>query len=195
MIGAHRFCLLGMAMVAAACRADAAPRKSAAATGPRFEIIVHQPDKLTSIETGRTDATGRETRVGCATCHSIEHGLARKDDAGQLEAFHRGLAVRHGELVCRACHATARPDKLVLAGEGEIPMRDAMRLCAQCHGPQFRDYQRGSHGGMSGHWDLSRGPRLRNHCVDCHDPHEPAFVGMRPVLPPKERRPLAERTP
>jgi formate-dependent nitrite reductase cytochrome c552 subunit len=66
-------------------------------------------------------------------------------------------------------------------------MRDAMQLCAQCHGPQFRDYTHGSHGGMQGHWDLSRGPRLRNHCVDCHDPHTPQFQPSNPVLPPADR--------
>jgi hypothetical protein len=64
---------------------------------------------------------------------------------------------------------------------------DAMTLCAQCHGPQFRDYQNGSHGGMNGHWDLSRGPRLRNHCVDCHDPHVPQVLPVHPAPGPKDR--------
>jgi formate-dependent nitrite reductase cytochrome c552 subunit len=64
---------------------------------------------------------------------------------------------------------------------------EAMRLCAQCHGPQYRDYKRGSHGGMTGHWDLSRGERTRNNCVDCHDPHAPAYPGTTPVLPPRDR--------
>ena len=59
--------------------------------------------------------------------------------------------------------------------------------CAQCHGPQYRDYRHGAHGGMRGHWDLSRGPRERNHCVACHDPHAPAFGQFEPVPGPRDR--------
>ena len=70
-------------------------------------------------------------------------------------------------------------------------MREAMQLCAQCHGPQTRDYRRGSHGGMQGYWDLSRGDRVRNHCVDCHDPHAPAFPRFTPLPPPRDRFPPA----
>ena len=65
-----------------------------------------------------------------------------------------------------------------------------MRLCAQCHGPQFRDYGKGAHGGMEGHWDLSRGGRTRNHCVDCHDPHVPAIRQVQPAGRARDRRPL-----
>jgi hypothetical protein len=44
-----------------------------------------------------------------------------------------------------------------------------------------------THGGMRGHWDLSRGPRERNHCVACHDPHAPAFGQFEPVPGPRDR--------
>jgi hypothetical protein len=64
-----------------------------------------------------------------------------------------------------------------------------MDLCGQCHGPQARDYAHGAHGGMTGYWDLSRGPRERNNCIDCHDPHAPAFPKVRPVFAPKDRFP------
>lgn len=60
-------------------------------------------------------------------------------------------------------------------------------LCGQCHGPQLRDYRRAAHGGATGYWDLSRGPRTRNLCITCHDPHTPAYVGGLPVLPPRDR--------
>jgi hypothetical protein len=65
-------------------------------------------------------------------------------------------------------------------------MTDAIRLCAQCHGQQHTAYTHGAHGGMNGHWDLSRGDRLRNHCVDCHDPHAPAFPRYMPMPPPRD---------
>lgn len=40
---------------------------------------------------------------------------------------------------------------------------------------------------MRGHWDQSRGPRSRNHCVSCHDPHGPAFGSFQPMPPPRDR--------
>jgi len=62
-----------------------------------------------------------------------------------------------------------------------------MTLCSQCHGPQRRDYNMGLHGGMNGYWDLTKGGRTRNTCINCHDPHAPAFPLVMPVLPPKDR--------
>ena len=54
-------------------------------------------------------------------------------------------------------------------------------------GPQRRDYDHGAHGGMQGYWDLRRGPRTRNHCVECHDVHSPAFGAFRPMPAPRDR--------
>ena len=49
------------------------------------------------------------------------------------------------------------------------------------------DLERGLHGGMNGHWDLTRGGRTRNTCVNCHDPHTPKFPQVLPVLSPRDR--------
>ena len=40
---------------------------------------------------------------------------------------------------------------------------------------------------MSGHWDLSKGGRIRNSCLACHDPHVPKFQGALPAPPPLDR--------
>ncbi len=66
-------------------------------------------------------------------------------------------------------------------------MNEALELCSQCHGPQRTSYDHNAHGGLNGYWDLSRGPRIKNHCVDCHDPHLPAIQQVVPVLPPIDR--------
>jgi hypothetical protein len=68
-----------------------------------------------------------------------------------------------------------------------VDYTDVMRLCAQCHGLQARDYERGLHGGMTGHWDLDSGPRLRNHCLHCHDAHRPAIPQVKPAPLPRPR--------
>ncbi len=115
-------------------------------------------------------------------------------DGGDVPtAFHAGLTMRHGTLRCSQCHAapegggTFDYDALHLSDGAKVDVDDAMTLCAQCHGPQTRDYEHGSHGGMQGHWDLRYGPRERNQCIHCHDPHAPAYVGMVPAAGPRDR--------
>ena len=95
--------------------------------------------------------------------------------------------------------ALGRPDATeaeiqayVATGE-PLPMTEVVTLCAQCHGPQYRDFKAGAHGGMTGYWDLSRGDRTRNNCVSCHDPHSPKYAGGHPVMPP--RNPSAHGEP
>ncbi len=158
---------------------------------PRFAATVRAPEKLTSIEatsdTLSPDPNAQNLRVACVTCHSVREIRRVPQRAADLKEFHVGLVFAHGALECASCHAEGQPPGLHLADGEPLPMSEALRLCAQCHGPQWRDFQHGAHGGMRGHWDLSRGPRERNHCVDCHDPHSPGFVGGQPVLPPRDR--------
>jgi hypothetical protein len=105
----------------------------------------------------------------------------------QLTEFHEGLTFRHGGLTCLSCHNGSDYESLRLADGRSVPFAQSMELCRQCHGPQYRDYVKGAHGGMMGYWDLSRGPRTRNSCVHCHDPHAPAFPQVAPVFPPRDR--------
>ena len=104
------------------------------------------------------------------------------------------LRFEHGDNACRACHDPARYDRLRLATGDSVPMTEALRLCAQCHGTQHRDWLHGAHGGMNGYWDLRRGDRVRNHCVDCHDPHAPRFPRFMPMDPPRDTARTSERT-
>ena len=93
----------------------------------------------------------------------------------------------HGDLSCLSCHNPDDYGTLRLADQRAVLYRDVMTLCAQCHGPQYRDYLHGAHGGMNGYWDLTKGPRTRNSCIHCHDPHAPAFPSMRPTFKPRDR--------
>lgn len=142
--------------------------------------------KLTAVEVGGAEGE-QPQRIPCATCHSLRPAGPVPQRPEDLREFHTGLTFAHGALSCGSCHAEGAHDALHLADGRTLRMTDAMELCAQCHGPQHRDYQHGAHGGMSGYWDLSRGPRVRNGCVECHDPHAPRYVGARPVFPPRDR--------
>jgi hypothetical protein len=163
-------------------------RPKKAAPGPKAHPIVRaEAAALTSIETDVNGLNGARARVRCETCHAkVDEGQPARAPA-DLRAFHQGLTFTHGTLACAACHQTGEPLLLHLATGETLPMTEAMQLCSQCHGPQRRAYDDGSHGGMNGHWDLSRGPRLRNQCVHCHDPHAPQIPKVQPVLPPRDR--------
>jgi hypothetical protein len=125
--------------------------------------------------------------VSCSSCHATTTPNRAILSGGQLEKFHQGLIYSHGSQSCLNCHNESNYDALRLANGDSVDYVDVMTLGGQCHGPQLRDYQRGLHGGMNGHWDLTRGPRTRNNCINCHDPHAPAFPMVQPVFPPRDR--------
>ena len=138
-------------------------------------------------QTFETPAGFQTAGVPCSTCHAEMVRGPMKQRPEQLTDFHRNMEFGHGEMTCGSCHAAQNRDRLKLADGRTIAFEETMQLCAQCHGPQMRDYEHGAHGGMSGHWDLSQGPRVRNHCVNCHDPHAPAYPKVQPAPPPRDR--------
>ena len=149
------------------------------------EVRIHEPPELTTISTS-------EGGVGtlCVTCHSLDGlGAEVPTSAADLGGPHAGLHFDHGSNTCSSCHNPEDITQLRLANGVSLPMRETMTLCAQCHGSQFRDYQHGAHGGMRGYWDRTRGPRERNHCIDCHDPHAPRYPIYMPMPPPADRVP------
>lgn len=177
--------VVAVALVAG-CSSDVArPRRPP--PGPATGAIeIHQPARLTSVVTDEVDALGRPVRVACVTCHSLRTPTQLPTTMADLTEFHAGLRFTHGDLSCGSCHVVGDQRAVRKADGTTVDLRDAMVLCRQCHGPQARDYDHGAHGGMTGHWDLSVGGRTRNNCVDCHDPHAPAFEPTRPVLPPRD---------
>lgn len=139
------------------------------------------------VPTGLTDLHGHAVEASCVSCHATRPPNPGNHLAADLDEFHQGLTVQHGSLSCLSCHNSDDYSTLRLADGKKVGFSDVMSLCAQCHGPQFRDYQHGSHGGMTGYWDLKRGPRQRNNCIDCHDPHAPAYTGVHPAPGPRDR--------
>ncbi|MCA9290696.1 MAG: hypothetical protein KDA25_06185, partial [Phycisphaerales bacterium] len=98
-----------------------------------------------------------------------------------------GMSFVHGDLACYSCHNPDDANTLRRADQTTVAYPDVKTLCAQCHGAKARDYDHGAHGGMNGYWDLTRGPRTRNTCIDCHDPHVPKFPMMIPTFKPRDR--------
>lgn len=186
---------VGLAIPATGCnRPDLTQTRPAPSASVEPQAVeIHIPDRLFGVPTGRTNALGKEERAACVTCHSLRRPERLPTSTAELDEFHQGLQFDHGPLVCSMCHVIGAQDTLHLADSTLIPMQDAMRLCAQCHGPQYRDYQHRSHGGLNGYWDRSQGAQVRNHCIDCHDPHIPRFQPSTPVLPPHDRGAESQR--
>jgi hypothetical protein len=188
---------LTMLIVAAGCSRtaiDPAPHPATRSPG-RVDspVVIRQPPLPDGIQTTAMGPHGQPLRLQCAACHSIRPADPATT-ADTLDEFHQGLQFDHGSLLCGSCHQSADGySTLKLADGRSLPFADSMTLCAQCHGTQWRDYQRGAHGGMTGYWDLTRGGRIRNHCLHCHDAHAPQFPVFAPVAGPRDRFPPASQ--
>lgn len=182
--------LLMLAVVAGCGRPALPPVDGAPAIQPgnSHPVVVRAPVGPPGVPSGAVDDKGRPVSVACATCHTTKPASADARTGTPLEQFHQGLVGKHGNLSCTSCHNA--PDgyaSLRLADGKTVPYSDVLLLCAQCHGPQYRDYRHGAHGGMTGYWDLTRGGRQRNACTDCHDPHAPKYPTVSPAPGPNDR--------
>lgn len=194
-------CALLVAAIAVSCAKREIPSgaepaaASSASASQGYAASIHVPERLLGLPTGRVDARGEAVSVACVTCHSLRRPAALPEKMTDLDEFHQGLSFRHGSLGCGSCHVVGDQDSLHKADGSTVALRDAMELCAQCHGSQYRDYQRRSHGGANGYWDARKGSSVRNHCLDCHDAHTPKFLPSTPVLPPRDRGTVASQHP
>jgi hypothetical protein len=125
-------------------------------------------------------------RQTCRECHDIFPSPADP----QASLFqHRHVVLDHGlNDRCYNCHRRENRDQLVLHDGRGIAFDQVALLCAQCHGPAWRDWQNGTHGRTSGFWDRTRGEPERLGCTQCHDPHAPAFPPYVPLPGPSTLR-------
>lgn len=173
----------------AASAKDETPKAAAGVTTnvALHPVVIRRPDGPPMLPTGLTNFQGQPVFASCSACHTTTKPNLDTRRTEDLDQFHQGLKYNHGNLTCLSCHNSTDYDSLRLADTRSVEFPDSMTLCSQCHGPQRRDYDMGLHGGMNGHWDLTRGGRTRNTCINCHDPHAPAFPLVMPVLPPRDR--------
>src|SRR5690554_1913828 len=128
--------------------------------GELHEVVILTPPGIGTLRTGLEDLHGNPIGVACSTCHADRAALVDTpmiEHAADLKEFHTELKFEHGTLTCSSCHHPDDRDKLRLSNGTEVAFTDVMTLCAQCHGTQYRSYENGAHGGMTGYWDLSRG--------------------------------------
>jgi hypothetical protein len=166
---------------------DAVAARKADSTNPG-NVRIRKPAGPPRVNTGLLDPHGQPVSIACNTCHGNWTANSEARVGQRLERFHQHLHGNHGSLACVACHNSNDGYTTLRLADGKaVAFPEVMQLCAQCHGPQYRDYQHGSHGGMTGYWDLSRGSRERNNCVDCHNPHTPRYPVVQPAKGPNDR--------
>ncbi len=146
-----------------------------------LHAVVRHSHPTPRVLTGAVEHAGRPATIACSTCHAVRPPNPANHAAADLDQFHQGLQIAHGTNSCLSCHDPGDYDGLRLADGRKVAFADSINLCSQCHGPQRRDYEHGAHGGMNGYWDLTKGGRYRNTCVDCHDPHVPKYQGAIPM--------------
>jgi hypothetical protein len=153
-----------------------------------FSTQIRRPPPIRGVATSMQGHHGSQVTLQCSSCHSVRPSNPDNSKSSEMDEFHQQLRISHGDLRCVGCHnPNDQYASLRLADGRPVAFEDSMTLCAQCHGPQYRDYLKGAHGGMTGYWDLSRGGRERNHCQHCHDPHVPNYPKFIPVAAPRDR--------
>jgi len=122
----------------------------------------------------------------CSECHKL---FAPPPVADRAMMQHKDIVMRHGiNTRCLNCHDSKDRDKLALHDGSTVTFDQAPRLCSQCHGTVYRDWQKGIHGKTLGSWDPTTGAQRRIRCVECHDPHAPAYKPMAPLPGPNTLR-------
>ncbi len=112
----------------------------------------------------------------CQECHGMFS--SRPETVGQL-VQHTHVRLDHGlNDRCFNCHDLEDRDRLVLHDGQTVNMQNVEMLCAKCHGPTFRDWEKGIHGRVDGYWNADMGTPVKRRCTECHDPHAPAFGQM-----------------
>lgn len=129
----------------------------------------------------------------CSECHML---FPSPPETDRPLTQHRDIVLEHGiNDRCFNCHHRQDRDAFADDRGGPIPYDQPQMLCAKCHGLVYRDWTHGVHGRTNGYWDADQGPVRRLKCIECHDPHAPAFAAMRPAPPPDTLRTPAAPAP
>ncbi|MCC6968991.1 MAG: hypothetical protein IT434_02110 [Phycisphaerales bacterium] len=129
----------------------------------------------------------------CSECHKL---FTTPPGENKALVQHKDIVMNHGmNTRCLNCHDGDDRDKLVLHDGATVDYSQTPRLCSQCHGTVYRDWQLGTHGKTLGSWDRSDEKHRRLTCNECHEPHAPAYQPMKPLPAPTTLRMGDQSTP
>ncbi|MEO9967137.1 MAG: hypothetical protein ABJF11_15160 [Reichenbachiella sp.] len=121
------------------------------------------------------------TSFPCNNCHSKALDELKITDAEKVKNAHWNIKMTHANanvMECTTCHSEKNVTHLKSITGKAISLNHSYKLCAQCHSSQYKDWQGGAHGKRLGGWAP---PKVINSCVNCHNPHSPAFESKWPA--------------
>jgi len=128
----------------------------------------------------------------CSECHAL---FPSPSETTRPLTQHRHIRLEHGiNNRCFNCHHRDNRDVFVDYKGDPIPYDQPQLLCAKCHGPVYRDWTNGVHGRTDGYWNTELGEPDRKKCIECHDPHTPAFAPLKPAPGPNTLRLGTDKT-
>ena len=122
---------------------------------------------------------GQITSFNCTECHS--EPLTKMKGVHGGKKAHWNIKMKHADATtmnCATCHTGNDMDNLHSLTNQQIDFNYSHKLCSQCHQGEFKDWKGGAHGKQLGGWAP---PRMSNTCVNCHNPHSPAFEKRWPA--------------
>jgi hypothetical protein len=120
--------------------------------------------------------------MGCMECHRFFQSPPVEQ---RILTQHTNIVLRHGQNTrCFNCHDRKDRGKLIRYDGSLLGFNQVARLCSECHGTVYRDWQRGTHGKTLGAWSTSDRRQRRLECHECHDPHAPAYPPYVPLPAP-----------
>lgn len=123
----------------------------------------------------------------CTDCHDslVSSTTTRRD----VNHYHDTVDMNHGlNGRCVNCHDQGDRNKLVLRDGGTVGFSQSTTVCSNCHGPAYRQWQRGVHGKTLDFWNADLGEPRKLECVECHNPHSPHYNPMAPLPAPNTLR-------
>ncbi|MFK7825760.1 MAG: hypothetical protein AB8G05_16525 [Oligoflexales bacterium] len=139
----------------------------------------------------RTSKTGEKFLVervwteskeqSCKACHE---GFNLSSIKGSEHArSHWQINLKHASseiMNCQTCHLQDEVWKFQ-AVKSSLDVHQTPSLCAKCHSRQADDWEIGAHGKRAVGWQYERAVK---NCVNCHNPHKPAFEKRWPKIAP-----------
>jgi hypothetical protein len=122
---------------------------------------------------------GQIQSFACSECHI--GSLDKMSPIPSDQQAHWNISIEHADpsiMDCTTCHTDDNMDMLHSLTGTAIDYDESFKLCAQCHNQQFDDWKGGAHGKQLGGWAT---PRVSMTCVNCHNPHAPAFKSRWPA--------------
>lgn len=157
---------------------DKIKHKTAESIGDTITLTAFEDKKLIEIdEEGHRfyilDLKSNLKSYSCTECH--QGGIEKLKLSDSLKNGHWDIEILHAKeqiMNCQTCHNTNDINNLKSLTSKTIDFNQSHQLCSQCHSNQYKDWLGGAHGKKISGWGP---PRVSMSCVNCHNPHKPAF--------------------